>query len=191
MTKIVTTPNPVLSGKAQTVKNIDKEIKQIIADMIVALNSASDPIGVGLAAPQIGIPLRIFITKPTISSDIKIFINPKFIDSKEKNISEALPEPKITTKSKKEKEVKLEGCLSLPNIWGEVKRKPIVTLTYMDEHGKQITKTFRGLMATIVQHEMDHLDGVLFPKHVLEQKSVLYKSVKDEKGQDIFEEIKI
>ena len=93
--------------------------------------------------------------------------------------------------SKQKRVRKLEGCLSLKDIWGDVVRSPEVTLEYFDEKGKKHTKTFNGFLATIIQHEMDHLEGILFPKRVLEQKGTLYKSEKDEKGQDIFEEIKI
>jgi peptide deformylase len=186
MVKIVTTPALVLSQASRPVKKIDKEIKRIISYMIVALNSAKDPVGVGLAAPQIGISLQIFITKPTINSKIQVFINPKIVNTDTK-----ATESEIKLKAKKNAAVKLEGCLSLPSIWGEVKRKPIATISYMDENGNKIKNTFRGLMATIVQHEIDHLNGILFPKLVLEQKGILYKSEKGEKGEDVFEEIKI
>lgn len=186
MVQIVKAPTPVLSETAKPVKKIDAEIKKILKDMIVALNAASDPVGVGLAAPQIGKSLQIFITKPTLKSKIQIFINPEIIKE------EAVPaESEIKPKPKKRMAVKLEGCLSLPNIWGEVKRKPSITLSYLDENGIKNTKTFQGFMATIIQHEMDHLQGILFPKHVLEQKRTLYKSTKDEKNEDVFEEISI
>jgi Glu-tRNA(Gln) amidotransferase subunit E-like FAD-binding protein len=86
---------------------------------------------------------------------------------------------------------KLEGCLSLPNIWGEIARKPSITLSYLDKKGKNHTKTFKGLFSVIIQHEVDHLNGILFPKKVLEQKGKLYKSHKNEKGEDVFEKIEI
>ena len=81
--------------------------------------------------------------------------------------------------------------MSLPKIWGEVRRKPALTIEFLDKNGRNQKKTYRSFMATIIQHEVDHLNGVLFPKRVLEQKSALFKSEKNEKGQDIFEEIKI
>lgn len=87
--------------------------------------------------------------------------------------------------------IKLEGCLSLPTIWGTVKRFETIVLSYLDEQGKSHTRKFSGFLATIIQHEYDHLQGTLFPKRVLEQKGKLYKSKKDEKGKDIFEEIEI
>ncbi len=187
MTNIVNSPNPVLSSKAKSVKKIDTNIKKVIANMIDALNSATDPIGVGLAAPQIGESLRIFITKPTPNSKIRIFINPEIINiSLEKKV-----DPKIRSKKTKKGPIKLEGCLSLPNIWGEVKRNSSITITFLDEKGNRKEETFTGFMATIIQHEIDHLEGVLFPKRVLEQKRTLFKSSKNEKNEDIFEEISI
>jgi len=148
--------------------------------MSKALESATDPIGVGLAAPQVGKSIRLFIAKPKVNSKILVFINPRIIDKKP---------PVVSKKGQKHK--KLEGCLSLKDVWGEVERSPQITLEYMNEKGKTYKKTFTGFLATIIQHEIDHLEGVLFPKRVLEQKGTLYKSQKDEKGQDVFEELKI
>ncbi len=186
MVEIVTAPATVLSEKAKPVKKIDPEIKKIINNMIIALNSASDPVGVGLAAPQIGLSLQIFITKPLPNSKIQVFINPKIISKGIDAKTEI-----IKSKKAKQEDLKLEGCLSLPNIWGEVKRKPTITISYLDETGKKYKKTFKGFMAIIIQHEMDHLNGVLFPKKVLEQKGTLYKSTKGEKNEDVFEEISV
>lgn len=183
MAKIVTAPNAVLSQKAKPVKKVTIEIQKIIQDMIICLNEATDPIGVGLAAPQIGLSLQIFIAKPTLKSKIGVFINPRIIKNK-KTIKE---EAKLKTKNNRP--LKLEGCLSIPNIWGEVKRNSSIRISYLDENGNKKTKTFTGFMATIIQHEIDHLQGVLFSKKVIEQKNTLFKSTKDEKGQDVFEEI--
>ena len=179
MLEILKAPNPVLSDKAKAVIKIDKSILKLLEEMTESLEAASDPIGVGLAAPQVGKSLKIFIAKPNFKSKIFIFINPTIIKSLKRG-------QKDESKAKK-----LEGCLSLPNIWGEVRRYEQVYLEYQDIEGKIVKKKFTGFMATIIQHEMDHLDGILFPKRVLEQKGVLYKSEKDEKGEDIFEEIKI
>ena len=181
MSEIVIAPNQVLAKKAKQVGKINKNILKIIEEMKQALLSASDPVGVGLAAPQIGKSLQIFITKPTSESKIKVFINPK-INQLEKSNSK---------KETRKKYTKLEGCLSLPAIWGEVKRSPVLTLEYLDERGKKRTNVFRGFMATIIQHEVDHLNGTLFPKRVLEQEGVLYKSGKNKEGKEVFEEIQI
>jgi len=180
MNAIVKAPDPILSQKAKPVKKIDKAILKLVDEMKKNLAMATDPIGVGLAAPQVGKPLQIFIAKPTAKSEIFTFINPKITK-------------KISAEKKKEEPEtrKLEGCLSLPNIWGEVNRYPLIFTEYLDEKGKLHKKKFTGFLATIFQHEIDHLNGILFPKRVLEQKGTLYKSEKNEKGEDIFEEIKI
>lgn len=165
--------------------------------MYQALLSAKDPVGVGLAAPQVGKSLQIFIAKPTLKSPIQVFVNPKIIEKTETecltNDSGRLQKlNKDSEKSKAtKKETKLEGCLSLPNIWGEVKREPKITISYLDGKGNLSTRKFSGFLATVIQHEIDHLQGILFPKRVLEQKGILYKSSKNEKGQDIFEEIEV
>jgi peptide deformylase len=203
--KIITAPNPILSQTtkpctirygAKSVSKINADILRLIEEMKESLLAAEDPEGVGLAAPQVGHPLQLFITKPTPKFPIQIFINPKIAskteishltidDGRRNKLNKPLENPG------RKSQTKLEGCLSLPDIWGEVKRNPSITLSYLDEKGYSHTRTFKGLSATIVQHEIDHLNGILFPKKVLEQKGKLYKSHKDEKGEDVFEEIEI
>ena len=191
MLQIVTAPNSVLSQPAKKVGKIDKDILILISAMKKSLLSAKDPVGVGLAAPQVGTTLRMFQMKPNEKSEITTFINPvieKIYGGNE------IPDFKNSTKAKKPKASKdklLEGCLSLPNIWGNVARAKKIKLSWQSESGKNFEKIFSGFPAIIIQHEMDHLNGVLFPKRVLEQKGKLYKSHKDEKGEDIFEEIEI
>jgi len=211
--KIITAPNPILGQKAKPVTKIDKSVLSLIKEMEHALLSAKDPEGVGLAAPQVGHPLQLFITKPTPKSSIHVFINPKILQTQEVQArgdasggvqrsassfaasarleGAPLDERAAGPRAKKANSTKLEGCLSLPNIWGEVIRDPHITISYLDEKGNTHNRTFAGLSATIIQHEMDHLSGILFPKKVLEQKGTLYKSHKDEKGEDVFEEIEI
>jgi peptide deformylase len=191
MLKIVNAPNSVLSQKAKRIAKVDKAVSRLIAGMTEAMEAATDPIGVGLAAPQVGKSLRLFIAKPTQKSKILVFINPKIV-KKENKLNKAAHEPsKRETVSDTEKHKKLEGCLSLLNIWGEVERFDSIWLSFLDETGKKHNRRFDGFMATIIQHEVDHLDGILFPKRVLEQKGTLYKSEKDEEGHDVFEELKI
>lgn len=180
MVKIVTAPNDVLSKKAESVNKIDDSIKTLLADMKKALLSARDPEGVGLAAPQIGKSLSIFLMKPLVKSKIRVFINPEIIN-----------EDGNTPKKKTKGPTKLEGCLSLPGIWGEVKRKNTLQLSYLDETGTKHVQQFKRFVATIIQHEVDHLNGILFTERVLEQEGTLYKSHKDKKGEDVFEEIEL
>lgn len=181
MTKIINAPAAVLSQTARPFDFGKDNISLLLANMENALLSAEDPKGVGLAAPQIAEGIRVFITKPTDKSKIQVFINPQIVESE--------PSQKSEVRSKKLR--KLEGCLSLPAIWGEVLRAPTVILSYQTENGKTQTKKFKGFMATIIQHEVDHLNGILFPKRVLEQRGQLYKSTKNEKGEDEFEELNI
>lgn len=184
MLNIVQAPHEVLSQKAKEVIGHPPKIDpEILAEMEKALDSADDPKGVGLAAPQVGISEAFFITKPTDRSKLSVFINPKIISFDEDQTK--------SKRKRKGKEKKLEGCLSLKDIWGEVRRNNALTLEYYDENGKKHTRKFKGFMATIVQHEMDHLDGILFPKRVLEQKGKLYRSSKDDKGELFFDPINI
>ncbi len=189
MLKIVTAPNPILSDIAKPVIRVDSFVLNLVEEMKKTLANTADPKGVGLAAPQVGRPIRIFIAKPSDNSEIMVFINPQIIEksSKVAYVKRVNKKPSIGgQKSSK----KLEGCLSLPSIWGPVLRSSSLTLSYLDEKGQNHEQKFSNFMATIVQHEMDHLDGILFPKRVLEQKGTLYKSHK-EKGEDVFEEIEL
>ncbi len=208
MLKIITAPNPVLSQSAKpvTVRYLVKQIAKInlnilklVEEMEETLLTAKDPEGVGLAAPQVGKSLQIFLAKPSLKSPTLIFINPKIeIMEKETGLPAEVPPsgtkagPRANERQDPEKNnIKLEGCLSLPNIWGEVNRSPQITLSYMDINGNSHKRIFKGFIATIIQHETDHLNGILFPKKVLEQKGKLYKSRKNKKGEDVFEEIEI
>lgn len=198
MFKIVIAPNPVLSTIAKPISKINSAVVEIINEMKKTLAATTDPKGVGLAAPQVGKSLRIFIAKPTDKSKISVFINPAIIkiSTDQKQIGTDKNQHLSASKSVKIKpSKKLEGCLSLPTIWGPVLRTSSLILQYqlITNNHQLITKThtFTGFMATIIQHEMDHLDGILFPKRVLEQKGILYKSSKNAKGEDEFEEIEI
>jgi len=178
MKLIVKIPNSVLSIPAKPITAFDKKLALIIRDMKTALLHATNPNGVGLAAPQIGIPMQIFLTRPKEKDAIRVFINPTMI-RREPN------EPNA------DKTNQLEGCLSIPGVWGTVNRSPTITIRYQDERGMTHEETITGFLATIVQHEMDHLNGVLFTQRVLEQKNKFYQATKDEKGKEILEEISI
>jgi peptide deformylase len=167
MLKIVHAPHIVLTKGVREVKKIDKKIRELVYDMEETLIAQLDPQGVGLAAPQVDVDLAIFIIKPTLKSETLVFINPKILDSK-------IVPPSPASKDKSE-DVKLEGCLSIPRIWGPVTRTSKVLLEYQDLTGEKRTEWFSGFKAVIIQHEMDHLQGVLFTQRVLEQKGKLYQ----------------
>lgn len=185
---IITVPNKVLTTPAKPVGKIDKKIKQIIQQMKVDLVYKKNPKGVGLAAAQIGVSLCIFITKPTETSPVEVFINPQ-ITWRSKDLAE-IERPK-STKPSLRRERKLEGCLSIPNVWGYLKRPRIIKLSFMDENGKTKEKEFSGFLATIVQHETDHINGILFTQRVLEQKQKLYRIEEDDDGEEELVEIEI
>ncbi len=178
MKPIVTAPLSVLTTPAKTVMNFDKRLKELILEMKNTLRAAIEPKGVGLAAPQIGEPWRVFLTKPRDSSKIRAFINPEII-KKSEELTEGVPE----------RENKLEGCLSIPKVWGRVKRAQSLTLRFQDETGKTHEEDVSGFLATIIQHETDHTNGILFTQRVLEQKGKLYQAAKDKEGKEILEEM--
>lgn len=197
MSKIVETPSAILKQVAKPVNSFDKKLQSIIADMKQTLLDTKDPIGVGLAAPQVNLSLRIFQMRPDEQSEVRTFINPEIVSiSDELNDdikqSERLKKAKANGKIPPPKGKRLlEGCLSIPNIWGYVQRKKEVTILYQDEKGKKHEEKLSGFPAVIVQHEIDHLNGILFTHHVMEQDEVLYKSHKDENGEDVFEEVNL
>ena len=184
MKSITRAPNPVLATPTQTVEKFDKKLEAFVMEMKNTLLATKRPKGVGLAANQIGEPYRIFITKPTAKSDIRVFINPEIIAMLDH------PTTKDAEEDEKDNE-KLEGCLSIPDIWGHVNRKPGVTIRYQDLQGNPHEETIEGFLATIIQHETDHTNGILFTQRVMEQKNKLYKTAKDSNGKEILEEISI
>jgi peptide deformylase len=158
---ILDASEPSLRQKSKAVKKIDKKVKKLIKDMKKTLVIQDDPEGIGLAAPQVGKNLKIFIMKP--DKKITTVINPKVLKV-------------YRTRKKKRKDHKImEGCLSLPHYYSPIGRAKKVKISYLDEKGKKIVKTFDGLEAQIVLHEVDHLNGVLFVDRSLEQKKKLYE----------------
>lgn len=151
MLKIVTVPNPILSKKAAPIEKIDGKTRQLASDMI---NTCRTLKGIGLAAPQIGQSVRMCV-----------------IDLEEFGVSPmALLNPKIVKKSWKRIEME-EGCLSVPGVWGMVKRPMTVKVKAMNLGGKTLTIPAEGILARVLQHEIDHLDGILFTSKVLKPSS--------------------
>jgi peptide deformylase len=159
--------------------------------MIKLTKTFKDPEGVGLAATQIGNDECYFIGR---MHDSKKVPPSKPSQRKErwadygKGFS-AIINPKILSTGERTKKY-FEGCLSVPTIWGEVIRHTIIKVSYQDINGNQIIKTLKGVPAWIFQHEVDHLNGVLFSDRVLEQKGKFYKFTgKDKTDTDIYEEV--
>ena len=169
--KILTTPNPLLRRVAKPVDKLNKKLKDQIADMLKTLKSAKDPEGVGLAAPQVGIDQRLFIV--SFSGVPEIFINPEL-----KNFSEAT----LKDIHPRSKDRWLEGCLSVPRLWGFVNRPYSVEIDYLTPVGDKLEKRhrkFEDINASYVQHENDHLDGILFTDRILEQGGEILKETAD------------
>jgi peptide deformylase len=180
MKPIVKVPNAVLTSAAKPVTNFDKRLTRLIDDLKTTLVATRNPKGVGLAAPQIGEPYRVFVTRPREKDAIRVFINPE-ITIRSDGLTDGVPE----------RNNKLEGCLSIPTVWGRVKRASSLTLTYQDEQGESHEEAFTGFLATIIQHETDHLNGTLFTHRVLEQQGKFYQAGKDEDGKEVLEEIEL
>ena len=133
----------VLRQKARRVPTIDSSIQQLIDDMVETMQQTN---GVGLAAPQVGVSLRVVVLQMPGEEPIAI-INPKVV------------------KRAGEREV-TEGCLSIPGYAGEIKRSVSVTVKGRDRQGKTIRIKATGLMAQALEHELDHLNGILYIDHI-------------------------
>ncbi|HEY3637517.1 MAG TPA: peptide deformylase [Rhizomicrobium sp.] len=145
---ILIAPDPRLKAVSQPVEMVDAAIRRLAEDMLESMYAAD---GIGLAAIQIGVSKRVLvldIAQKEKRNEPKVFINPKILWSSE---DEARYE---------------EGCLSVPDIWEEVERPAQIRAEYLDEHGRLHTVEAEGLLATCLQHEMDHLEGVLFVDHL-------------------------
>lgn len=147
-------------SKDVPIESITKpKIQKIIEDMSTALDSQFD--GVAIAAPQIGVSLRIFVVSGRVFDEefLKGEDPRKAHRSKEPNLVFINP---IFKKTSKDKKLMMEGCLSVRPLYGKVRRATRATVEAYDQHGHKFTKEGTGLLAHIFQHEIDHLDGVLF-----------------------------
>jgi peptide deformylase len=149
--KIVTLPDPVLKRKAHTVNKFDKNLHALLDDMVETMRAAP---GVGLAAPQIGLSERIIV--------IEYYERPEDEEVEEapKKVW-AVINPEIV-KVSEEMLMGVEGCLSIPGLVGEVERHAEVQVKGLNRHGKPMKVKAKGWLARIFQHEIDHLNGVLF-----------------------------
>lgn len=159
MKEIVQKDNPVLRQQAKSIPasliKSDK-IKSIIKAMREALKKQDD--GVAIAAPQIGESLRIFVVSGKVYQIMK---REKENDKTKEYADEIYINPEITKLSKKRHRIE-EGCLSVRWLYGKVSRAEKATIKAIDENGKEFTKGGSGILAQIFQHEVDHLDGILF-----------------------------
>ncbi len=153
---IVTLPDPVLKRKARAVTKFDKDLKSLIEDMVETMRAAP---GVGLAAPQIGLSERIIVIEYfEKEEDAEIEDAPKKVW--------AVINPEIT-KVSEETLLGAEGCLSIPGLIGEVERHAEVHVKGLNKHGKPMKVKAKGWLARIFQHEIDHLNGILFTERAM------------------------
>ncbi len=164
--KILTEPDPILRKKCEPLEKVDAETKKLMDDMLETMYAAP---GIGLAAIQVGILKRLVVLDISKGEEEKkpmFLINPKIIhQSKKTSIYE-------------------EGCLSLPGQFAEIERPAECILKYIDYNGKEKELKADGLLATCVQHEVDHLNGILFIDYLskLKKDMIIKKLVKQKKG---------
>lgn len=146
---IVAYGDPVLRQEAEEIDQDFPDLDQLIKNMFATMENAK---GVGLAAPQVGLPIRVFIVDaspfaedhPELADFVKVFINP------------------IIHEESGKKWAFNEGCLSIPGIREDVDRKPEIVIEYFDEEFNLTEETFDGMAARVIQHEYDHIEGILF-----------------------------
>ena len=164
--EILTEPNEILREKSLEIQEVDSSIQQLMDDMLVTMYAAR---GIGLAAIQIGIPKRIIVIDISKEEEEKkpmFFANPKIISSS--NVYSAYE----------------EGCLSVPGQFAEINRPDKCHIQYLDYHGKSQELKTEGLLATCIQHEMDHLEGILFIDYLskLKKTMIVKKLTKQKKN---------
>jgi peptide deformylase len=146
--EIITLPHPVLRRKAHKVSDFGKDFQELVNDMVETMREAP---GVGLAAPQVAVSERLIVVE--------------FGDEEDENVPQKLfvvANPEIVSASE-EMVMGIEGCLSVPELVGEVERHEAITIKGLNRHGKPMKIKAEGWLARIFQHEIDHLDGVLYP----------------------------
>jgi peptide deformylase len=189
--KIITLPDPRLRMKSEKVTSFDDSLKTLAADLIETMNWAK---GIGLAAVQVGVHKRIIVidigdlnenekyiegdeeSETRLSerksvSNPEIFVNPEIIQSNGEIVYE-------------------EGCLSVPGVYAEVKRKESLKIRYQNLNGKSFEVETHGLRSIVLQHEMDHMEGIVFPDRLgtMQRMMVLKKYTKLQKEKSLVEE---
>ena len=145
---IITVPDPRLRRKCAPVEAVDESVRRLMDDMLETMYAAP---GIGLAAPQVGVAKRVIVVDISRGEDAPApyrMANPEVV-----RVSETLADYE-------------EGCLSLPEHYAEVTRPDGASIRYFDENGEQREIEVEGMLATCIQHEIDHLDGILFVDHI-------------------------
>tara|TARA_B100000029_G_C17404625_1_gene898356 strand:- start:284 stop:808 length:525 start_codon:yes stop_codon:yes gene_type:complete len=164
--KILIEPNKILRKKSLPVKSVSKEIQDLMDDMLETMYAAP---GIGLAAIQVGVPKRVIVMDITRDNEPKkpmYFVNPEIISSSNNNSTYE------------------EGCLSVPGQFAEIERPDKCHIRYLDYHGKKRELKTEGLLATCIQHEMDHLQGILFIDYLSKlKKTMIVKKLSKQKKE--------
>tara|TARA_B100000212_G_scaffold63570_1_gene43549 strand:- start:126 stop:647 length:522 start_codon:yes stop_codon:yes gene_type:complete len=161
--KIITEPNKLLREISLPVENVGKKEQQLMDDMLDTMYAAN---GIGLAAIQIGVPKNVVVID---------------LNKDKKKIPMFFVNPKITSKSKSVTKYE-EGCLSIPNLFAEIERPSECEIQYLDYFGKEKTLKANGLLATCIQHEVDHLKGILFIDYLSKlKKDIILKKLSKQK----------
>jgi len=173
---VLVTPNQILDKKAQKVGDITDEIKNVAKDLLDTVKVAKNPEGAGLAAPQIGVSKRIVVVR-------NFFEDPAYPENIRSD-DMVLINPKITSHST-DAELDWEGCLSVPDCYGLVERFKKIKATAKDLNGNTLKIKAEGFFARTIQHEIDHLDGVLFTS------KIVGKTVSQKEFDEIIEKEKL
>jgi len=164
---IITIPDPVLRQTAEPVERVDDALRKLMDDMLVTMYDAP---GVGLAAPQIGVSRRLIVMDGARNDEPRapiVMVNPEILERSE------------------ELRLHEEGCLSIPEVTAEVERPAVTRVAYLDREGKPQEAELEGILSTIVQHEIDHLNGVLFIDYLsrLKRDMIVKKFTKQKRAE--------
>ena len=164
--KILTEPNKILRQKSLPVEKVDKELQQLMNDMLETMYAAP---GIGLAAIQVGVPKRIIVLDIASKDEPKnpmYFINPEIVEKSDANSTYE------------------EGCLSVPGQFAEIDRPSTCHVKFLDYYGQPKELKAEGMLATCIQHEIDHLEGILFIDYLSKlKKSMIVKKLSKQKKQ--------
>ena len=150
--------DPLLRRIASRIRRMDKSLQCLLDDMVESMDAAQ---GVGLSGPQVGKPLRLIVAR--VDNVLLQIANPEIVRSKGEEIGD-------------------EGCLSLPVYYGSVSRASQITIQGLDRNGKHFRRKVVGLLARVIQHEIDHLEGILFIDHLSKlKKSMIVKKLSKQK----------
>lgn len=167
--EFVTSPDERIRFKSREVVAFDKSLRQLIENLIETAQVQQEPPALGLAACQIAVAKKVFVAK--VQNKFRAFVNGRIV------------------KKSKEETALLEGCFSVPGIYGQVRRPAEITIEAQDISGRKIKRSYKGFPAKIIQHEIDHADGILFVDHVREQNGKLFRVKKGKDGREQLVEV--